>query len=281
MSAEGVGILHPGAMGASIGAAARKSGRPVLWVSQGRSTETGERAERAGLEDAGSLEDLAKRCGLVVSVCPPAFAVDVARQVAGCGFSGLYVDANAVSPQRTREAARTVEAAGARFVDGGIVGPPAWKEGTTRLYLSGPGAEEAAAVFDGSLVRAVVLHGPAGRASALKMTYAAYTKGTTALVGAILAVAEREGVREALMQEWSWSQPHLADDAEARVRRTTAKAWRFVGEMREIAATFEAAGLPGGFHRAAETVYKRQAGFKGLADAPELDQVLAAMLGGT
>jgi hypothetical protein len=123
------------------------------------------------------------------------------------------------------------------------------------------------------------MQGPAGKASALKMSYAAYTKGTTALIGAILAVSEREGVREMLQREWSLSQPQLAEEAEGRVRRTTAKAWRFEGEMHQIAATFAAAGLPDGFHQAAANVYERQARFKDSGELPSLVEVLRALLG--
>jgi 3-hydroxyisobutyrate dehydrogenase-like beta-hydroxyacid dehydrogenase len=279
MKIESVGILHPGAMGASVGAAVKSGGREVYWISEGRSRATVERAEKAGLKDSLNLAKLVKGCDLLISVCPPAAARDVAEAVVAQKFTGLYLDANAVSPDRSREVAAVVEAAGCEFVDGGIVGPPAWKEGTTRLYLSGTSAPAVAEVFDNSLLHPIVLDGPAGKASALKMAYAAYTKGTTALVGAILALAEREGVREDLLEEWSLSQPALADSAVSRVERTTAKAWRFVGEMQEISMTFQSAGLPGEFHRAAELIYESQARFKGLDEPPPLAEVIAAMLG--
>ena len=278
MKIKAVGILHPGAMGSSIGEAARAGGLGVYWVSMERSHATKERAQKAGLIDAGTLKTLVDRCGLIVSVCPPASAQGVADAVAGFSYSGFYLDANAICPDSSRQIARRMESTGARFIDGGIIGPPAWKEGTTRLYLSGPGAGEVAAIFSGSPLEVIELRGPAGRASALKMTYAAYTKGTVALLGAILAVAEHEGVREALQREWSLSQPALADSAVLTVQRTTAKAWRFAGEMREIAAAFESANLPGGFHKAAEEVYSRQDFFKGYREPPLLEEVLKALL---
>ena len=120
-----VGILHPGAMGSSIGAAAKANSRLVIWASEGRSLTSAERAHRAGLTDVGSLQELVGRCELIVSVCPPAAAGDLAVAVAGAGFSGLYLDANAISPENSLRISRAIEAGGARFVDGGIVGPPA------------------------------------------------------------------------------------------------------------------------------------------------------------
>jgi hypothetical protein len=110
------------------------------------------------------------------------------------------------------------------------------------------------------------------------MTFAAFTKGTTALLGAVLAAADHEGVRDALMREWSISLPQLADSVAPRIRQNTAKAWRFVGEMREIAATFRSANLPGEFHQAAEEIYRRQALFKGADPLPSLTAVLSAIL---
>ena len=120
-----------------------------------------------------------------------------------------------------------------------------------------------------------------GQASALKMCFAAYTKGSTALLCAIVAAADKLGVSEALNEQWSSNDSDFADQTERRVRGVTAKAWRFVGEMDEIAATLEGAGLPGGFHEAAADVYTRIAGFKDAPETPPLDAVVAALLQGS
>ena len=149
---------------------------------------------------------------------------------------------------------------GARFVDGGIVGPPPTAAGTSRLYLSGDGAAEAAELFDGTALEAVVLAGGVGAASALKMAYAAWTKGTAAMLLAVDETARAEGVEEALQAEWSRSQPELARRLEQARRNASTKGWRWIAEMEEIAATFDAAGQPDGFHRAAADVYRRLAG---------------------
>src|SRR3954465_2994537 len=133
-----IGLLHPGEMGAALGARLRERGHDVLWASGGRSDATRARAGAAGLRDAGSVAALTSASAIVLSVCPPHAALDVARAVAG--YDGVFVDANAVSPATAAEIARVVEAGGARFLDGGIVGPPPERAGTTRLYLCRPGA---------------------------------------------------------------------------------------------------------------------------------------------
>lgn len=278
MSGVTLGLLHPGEMGATVGAAAHSAGVRVLWLQDGRSTATRERAQTAGLEPAAGLEQLVRESQMVLCVCPPHAAGEVAKQVAGAGFRGIYVDANAISPTSARALAQGIEQVGARFVDGGIIGPPARSPGTTRLYLSGDHAQQVADLFGGSALEAIAIAGPAGAASALKMAYAAYSKGSAALLLAIRALALREGIDGALLGEWSRSQPDLAARSEGSARGTARKAWRFVGEMHEIADTFAAAELPDGFHRAAAEVYGRLADFKDTDPPPDLSEVARALL---
>jgi 3-hydroxyisobutyrate dehydrogenase-like beta-hydroxyacid dehydrogenase len=257
-----IGLLHPGEMGAAVGAAARTDGARVLWASEGRGPATRRRAEAAGLEDAGTLAELVRRSDVILSVCPPDAAVDLARAVAAARFRGLFVDANAVSPATAREIGGIVEKAGATFVDGGIIGGPPQRRGTTRLYLSGAAAERGAALFPAGALEAIVVPGGPGAASALKMAYAAWNKGSAALLMATRALAIAEGVDGALLAEWTLSQPDLPARSEAVMKANARKAWRFVGEMEEIAATFAAAGLPEGFHEAAAEIYRRLAPWK-------------------
>jgi 3-hydroxyisobutyrate dehydrogenase-like beta-hydroxyacid dehydrogenase len=271
-----IGLIHPGAMGASVGAAARSNHHTVLWASQGRSQDTWVRARQANLEDIGTVPELVQASEIVLSVCPPHAAADVAHTVAELGFSGIYVDCNAVSPNRTRAIQRIVEDAGADYVDGGIIGGPAWtREAKTHLYLSGPQAEEVAACFAGSPLLTPVLSDHIGAASAIKMGYAAFTKGTTALLTAILGMVEKEGVRADLARQWGDT---FTQQTIRRVCSNTAKAWRFEGEMYEIAATFSDAGLPGEFHQAAAQVYKRLASFKDRDESPRIEEVLDVLL---
>jgi 3-hydroxyisobutyrate dehydrogenase-like beta-hydroxyacid dehydrogenase len=244
-----VGVVHPGAMGAAVGAALRAGGHEALWASEGRSAASAERAAAARMADVGSMAALLARAEIVLSIVPPHAALDVAS--AAARFPGLFVDANAVAPHTVREARALV---GGRFVDGGIIGPPPFAPGTTRLYLSGDEAPAVASLFDGSPLEAIVLGGEVGTASSLKMVYAAWTKGTAALLVALRAVAVAQGVEEALLAEWRRSQPSLPERSARAADSVQAKGWRWEAEMGEIAATFAAAGQPDGFHLAAAQV---------------------------
>lgn len=264
------GVLHPGDMGATVAAACSGT---VLWASDGRSAETCERAAGAGLTDAGDLASLAAAADTVISVCPPHGAEALAAAVADAGFMGCFVDANAVSPAAARRIAARFE----DFVDGSLIGPPAREPGTTRLYLAGPDAARVAAKFAGSLLDARVLDGSdIGAASALKIAYASWTKGTNALLVAVAALAAAEGVSDELTAEWGLSQSGLSQRLTYTAIRSAPKAWRWVGEMDEIADTFAAAGLPDGFHRAASEVFARLGEFKNARSA-SVEQMLEAL----
>lgn len=272
-----VGILHPGQMGISIAASAQNSGYEVFWVSDGRSTQTQERAEEHNLKRANTLAELCNACSFIISVCPPHAAEEIAIEVSEHAYKGLYLDANAISPQRTKLIEKFLVDAGATFVDGSIIGGPAWEPNRTWLYLSGDGASLASAYFTEGPLETSVIGEQIGVASAIKMCFAAYTKGTTALLSAILATAEAYNVREELNQQWSRYWPDFAEQTAERVVRGATRAWRFAGEMDEIADTFDAAGLPGDFHDAAAKIYRRTSRFKDVPP-PELDEVLAALL---
>ena len=278
MQSRRLGILTPGNMGISIAASAQNSGCEVYWASEGRSQQTRQRAEEFHLTDAGTLAQLCQICPVVVSVCPPHAAEEVAAQVVAQGFGGLYVDANAISPQRAVRIGEMMVAAGVAFVDGGIIGGPAWEPGQTWLYLSGGRAQEVADCFSAGPLETDVIGEGIGRASALKMCYAAWTKGSTALLCAILATAQRLGVWDDLQRQWERNWPGFPEQSANRARGVTAKAWRFAGEMEEISATLADAGVPGEFHAAAGKLYRRIADFKDAPSLPPLEDVLSALL---
>ena len=266
-----VGLLHPGEMGAAVGRCLTAAGHRVLWAPEGRSPASAARAAAAGLTAAsGGLAGLVRQAEVIISVCPPHAALGVARQVAG--FGGVYTDANAVSPATAREIARIVEAGGASYVDGGIIGTPPVAPGFIRLYLSGARAGEVQRLFAGGPVDARMIGGDAGTASAVKMAYASWTKGSAALLLAARALARAEGVEDTLLTEWDVSQPGLAERSAGAAGSAAAKGWRWVAEMEEIAASMAAAGLPDGFHRAAAEIYRRA------QDAPAPDAILTALL---
>lgn len=274
-----LGILHPGEMGISLAASARNSGHEVLWASEGRGARTRSRAEDHGLMDVLTLQALCNECSIIISVCPPHAAEDTARLVLACNYRGIYIDANAISPQHTLHIGALMSAAGVDFVDGGIIGPPAWKPKTTWLYLSGATADKIPVLFSAGPLQTHVLGGKAGDASALKICYAAYNKGSIALLCAVLAAAEQLGVRGDLLEHWDRQGSTLAGGkAESLVEGIIRKAWRFTGEMEEIAATFEHVGVTGEFHEAAKDLYEQLVQYKDIGSTPPQREILEALV---
>jgi 3-hydroxyisobutyrate dehydrogenase-like beta-hydroxyacid dehydrogenase len=250
-----IGMLHPGEMGSAVGRCLAARGHTVLWASHGRGPRTADRARSCGLRDVGTAVALAGQADVIFSVCPPDAALDVAGSVPG--FRGTYVDANAVSPQTARDVAAIVEGGGASYVDGGIIGPPPASPGGTRLYLSGPASGSVRSLFDGTAVDARLARGDIVAASSVKMAYAAWTKGSAALLLAVRALADADGVSDVLLAEWELSQPGLLSRSRGAAESAAAKGWRWTGEMEEIAATMGAAGLPPGFHLAAAEIFRQ------------------------
>jgi 3-hydroxyisobutyrate dehydrogenase-like beta-hydroxyacid dehydrogenase len=254
-------------MGAALGRSLRGTGVRVVWVSEGRSVATAVRAEAAGFDDVRTLAGV-RECAGVVSICPPEFALDLAEEVAAVGFGGVYLDANAVAPSTAAAVDRVIRKSGATYVDGGVIGGPQ----APRVFLSGASAAAVGRWF-GDPASVTVLEGSDYAASSLKMVYAGWTKGTTALLFALVAAADALGVGDALKEEWARSQPALAPRLE-RAGASAAKAWRWSGEMHEIAATLAAAGLPARLHEAAADVYERLASLKDDADA-SIEEIVA------
>ena len=273
-----IGILHPGAMGASIGLSLLASAHEVGWVSEGRSTDSRNRAKQ--FETFTALDDMAAWADGLISICPPDAAIAQAQAVYATAFDGLYVDANAIAPNSAKEIAQ-IFGAGA-YVDGGIIGPPALSAGTTRLYLSGQHAARVASWFSHGFLQAIALpesdHANSMvAASALKVAYAAHSKGSSALLLAVNALAASSGISEVLKAEWDISQPGLNQRSDITAKVTSPKAWRFAGEMLEISETFKAQGLSGDFHQGAADIFASMADLKDQPGA-DLDQVIAQIL---
>ena len=232
-----VGLLFPGEMGTLVGAAA---GADVLWASDGRSEVTARRASEAGFRDVGTVDELVAQSEIVISLCPPAIAEEVAGQVAAAGFDGLYTEANAIAPARVERIAKTL-----RCVDGAVIA-----RAGLNLYLSGEkvDVDAVAGLFEDGEVNAIPLEGGIGAASALKMAFGGWNKIGTALAAQAYAIARAYGVEEALAGEGVES---------GRILRAGPKAWRWAPEMEEVAATCAALGLPDGMPRGAAELYSR------------------------
>lgn len=254
-----VAILMPGDMGHGIGRALREHGHEVITCLAGRSERTRGLAAAAGLEDVADLETLTKRADIILSILPPARAVDQAREVAAAmqasGAKPVYVDCNAVSPDTARKVGQAITSAGAPFIDAGIIGLAPGKGGRTRVHVSGPDTAPMEAL-DGKGFEVIPLGEGIGRASALKMCYAGLTKGTFTLHTAVLLTAEMLGVGPELYDEFEISQPAALATMRRSVPRLPADSGRWIGEMEEIAATFAGAGVPSGFHEAAAEIFR-------------------------
>ncbi|GAA1700116.1 NAD(P)-dependent oxidoreductase [Fodinicola feengrottensis] len=257
-----IAVLHPGEMGAAVAQIASLNATEILWVRAGRSPATHARAAAAGLSPVETLQE-ALRADIVLSICPPAAAEAVAIEVAGAGFQGIYLDANAISPQRAKTIAERVAKAGARSIDGAIVGPPPNATRRNRLYLSGEPADVAAIVelFADSHVGTVDLGTEIGASSAMKMAYAGYNKATSALAAVAHALAAQYGVTEHLMTEAARTTTSALSEL-ADLPSIVDRAWRWAPEMLEVAETMRAAGLPDDFGRAAAIVLEHWAADK-------------------
>jgi 3-hydroxyisobutyrate dehydrogenase-like beta-hydroxyacid dehydrogenase len=260
MQLRTIGILSPGDMGHGLGRVLVRHGLRVVAALDDRSERTRGLAAEAGIADVGTLEHLVTEADAMLSVLVPAEAVPAAERVAAAlrstSTSLLYADLNAVAPETTKQVGEIVTAAGARYVDGGIIGnPPRDDNDSPRIYLSGQGASELAELSTYGLDMRVVSE-VVGHASGLKMCYACLTKGLTALATELLVTAERLGLSDALRAEQESSQANLRKWIERQLPSMPPKAHRWVAEMEEIAATFAAVGLPPGMLLGAADVYR-------------------------
>jgi 3-hydroxyisobutyrate dehydrogenase-like beta-hydroxyacid dehydrogenase len=249
-----VALLHPGAMGAQIGAQLVHAGDEVRWLSAGRSPATRQRGEDAGLVATGDLTALLEGAEIVVSVCPPQGALEVATLVASAGFAGTYVDANPVDPATLTEIAARVRAAGATMVDGGIVGPPPRAGLRTHLYLAGDRSAVARVAdrFAGTDVTPMVVGTEPGAASAAKQAYALFNKGRMVLAAAAAELAEAHGVLDVLAAESGRSGADILGELTAVRAGLAEVGWRWGPEFEQIAAALEAAGTDPALARACE-----------------------------
>ncbi|MGW3521436.1 DUF1932 domain-containing protein [Streptomyces hydrogenans] len=252
-----VGILHPGSMGAAVAACATTNAAAVLWCDTGRSTASAARAARFGLTPVAELAELLDRSDIVISLCPPAAAEDLARDIAAHRFAGVYVEANAINPERAQRIAALLEP-DATVVDGGVVGSPPVGGKTPTLYLSGPvgETERIESLFAGTAVRTAVLGTTVGQASALKLSYAAFQKTSRVLVALAVGMAREYGVDQELIEVASRRTDSYLAEPEY-VAKTAARAWRWGPELEEAADTLAAAGFPPEILRAAASTLAR------------------------
>lgn len=258
MQVRRIAILSPGEMGHSVGRCLLAGGFDVATCLTGRSERTRTLTAAAGIRDEPDLDELVRDTDLILAILVPdqalAFAGQVAEVMNRTGSSPAYADCNAVSPDTAREIGRVITGAGGRFIDAGIIGGPPGADEKTRFYASGP-YEAILTQLDGHGILVRPLGGEVGRASGIKMCYASVTKGTSALHAAALTAAEVMGLGEELLAEFAESQSQRLKAMDG-VNSLSAKAFRWIGEMQEIAATYEQTGVSSGFHEGAEHIFR-------------------------
>lgn len=287
MSLKTIGLLSPGDMGHVVGQVLQTHGLRALTCLKGRSQRTQGLAQKAGIGDVSTYEGLVRQSDMILSILVPEEALKTARQVAeavrNAGHPTVFVDCNAIAPATARAIDEVITATASRFIDAGIIGPPPRQPGKTRFYASGPDVELFTELAHYGLDVRPLGH-EIGKASGIKMTYAALTKGTTALTTGLLVAAHRMGLYKALVEEFQLSQGERYRAMEGQLPQMTTKAHRWVSEMEEIARTFVDTGMTPKIHQGAADMY-RFVGSTALAEeTPEtrdtgrtLEQVIEAL----
>ena len=259
MNIKTTAIQSPGDMGHAIGRLLVEGGYKVVSALEGRSKRTKTLSREAGIEDIGDIDNLFDSVDVILSIMRPDKAIEFIETLANKAelYSSrpILVDLNAISPETGKNAAQKASSVGLRFIDGGIIGGPPQepKNDSPRLYVSGPNTEELISLNATGLdFRS--LGNEIGSASAIKMSYAAMTKGLTAIAINSMIIAKLEGVEDAFAEELNFSQPNLFNHMEKWLPDMCPKAYRWVGEMEEIAKTFNDNDLSEKlFHGVAET----------------------------
>ena len=272
MSLNTIAILSPGDMGHGVGMALSGHGYDVITCLDGRSRRTRELAKAGGFRDVASIEDMVTEADLIMSILVPAEAVSVATVVADAlrrrGVCRPFADCNAVSPATAGQMASIINAAGGDYIDGGIIGGSPARGAVPRIYISGPNAS-LMDELDGKGISVPNLGTEIGRASGIKMCYASMTKGTSALRVAMLTTAQSLGLYDELVEELSHSQQGPLSAMESGVPGLPSNAGRWIGEMEEIAATFDAAGVTPHFHLGAAEIFRLLASTPFADESPE------------
>jgi len=259
MTLEKIAILSPGAMGHAVGRVLAEHGMDIMTCLAGRSERTHRLASAAGFTEMPTLEDLVCEADLVLSILVPVDAEAIACQLAGAlkatGAQPYIADCNAISPMRSAKIETIIQSAGGKFIDASIIGPPPGQGAPPRFYVSGIHAA-AMLPLDGKGIAVKSLGEITGRASGIKMCYAALTKGTSTLQVALLTAAESMGLTEELRQELAYSQAATLQSMESTIPRLPSNAHRWVGEMEEIASTFAKVGVTSHFHLGAAAIYR-------------------------
>ena len=252
-----VAIMSPGDMGHSVGLELKKHGIDVITCLEGRSDRTKLLAARGGFRIVENFDQMVVEADLLLSIMVPSnaqqFAIQIAKSIDSTKGNLIFVDCNAISPKNSKNISDIITDAGGQYVDGGIIGNSPANGDTPRFYVSGPGGNSVLSL-DGKGIAVKFIGDQIGQASGIKMCYAALTKGTNTLQVALLLMAEKMGLLDQLVEEFSSSQSNVLESMEKSIKKLPANAHRWIGEMQQIASTFEDFGLTSDFHKGAEKI---------------------------
>ena len=258
MTVESVGVMSPGDMGSGVGGILKQNGLRVITALNGRSDDSKRRASEQGFEDVGSLDELVIQSDIVLSILVPSealsFAENIAEVMVRTDAKVAFADCNAVSPSTGMKIGEEISGAGGKFIDAGIIGGSPRTGAVPRFYASGEHAN-ILGELDGKGISVPIMNGPIGSASGLKMVYAALTKGTAALYASTLMTAKSLDLYEELITELEQSQTGTLAGMDS-LKTVSTKAFRWIGEMDEIAATFGYAGTTSKIHEGASETFK-------------------------
>ena len=252
-----LGILHPGAMGSALAKLAIQNGYQTFWASTGRSKESQRRAAESGITDLEDLGILCSQCGILLAVCPPHGATELAQSVASQKFGGIYIEANAIAPQSAITIKEIISAAGGTCIDGSIIGPPPREGRLTYLMLSGENLADVARIFAHRQLVIQNLGANIGLASAFKMCHTTLKKSSVLLSQLALAMAADFNIYEEFVTLWNTKEEDMELSTDTcRSKRRTEKAWRHSGEMIELGKCVKSIGLPDELCHAMATLYE-------------------------
>lgn len=254
-----VGIISAGDMGHAVARELFQRGHTTLTIVENRTDLTKDRASRSNMKVVSGMKQLLDNSDFVFSIMPPDQAYEFAASfVAALKLSRdlpVFVDCNAISPETTLSMNELISGVGGKMIKVGIIGPPPGMNTPTKFYASG----ENAILIDfiaGGDIQFLNLGSNLIYASAIKICYAALTKGVMALQSSALIAAELLGVGEELQDELKDSQNFHWRLIEKRVSRLACDAGRWAGEMDQISETYKMLGLTPNLHKGVGDIFR-------------------------
>lgn len=259
MSDLTIGIMGPGDMGHSVARVLNNAGYRVVTVLKGRSKLSQTRAQRSNMASLSDLKQLVSVSDFILSIMPPEeawnFAKEITQAIGAANKFPTFVDCNAISPDITLSIAELINNAGANFLNVGIIGPPPGQGLKTRFYASGEGADSLQFINQNE-IKLIPMGDDITKASAIKMCYAALTKGTMALHASVLIVSELLGISAEVHNEIKKSQSFHWEAMNKRVSTLSCDAARWAGEMDQISETFSSVGVTESLHQGAADIFR-------------------------